>query len=189
MNATNTLKKVKDFLKPQFALIIAAILLFISIFMPLMTPTREVKSEIKDSIEYAEDMDLDELEEAYRVLLKPSSAKLFSTFAVKAATEKLLLSETYLYLGIAAGVPIIFIVLIAILAFFKKNIPVIILSVLNFIVMLVRNSLFNETVIDSDKFEWAFGNGFMFFAVILVAVVAIWNIVERKKSKKAELAE
>lgn len=186
MNATNILNKVKDFLKPQFALIIAAILLFISIFMPLMTPSKEVKSQIKDSIEYAEDLGSDKLEDAYRVLLKPSSAKLFSTFALKALTEKLILSETYVYLGIAAGVPIIFIVLIAVLAFFKKNIPVIIFSVINFIVMLVRNSLFSQTVIDSDKFEWAIGNGFMFFAAVLVVAAAVWCIIDKKKSAKAE---
>ncbi len=186
MNATNILKKAKDFLKPQFALIIAAILLFISIFMPLMTPSRELKDQIKDSVEYAEDLGSEKLEDAYRVLLKPSSAKLFSTFAVKALTEKLILSETYVYLGIAAGVPIIFIVLIAILSFFKKNIPVIILSVINFIVMLVRNSLFSETVIDAEKFEWAIGNGFMFFAAVLVVAAAVWCIIEKKKSAKAE---
>ena len=184
-NITNIINTVKKFLKPRIALLVAAALLFISIFMPLMTPSRELKNEIKDSIEYAEDMGNDELEDAYKALLKPSSSKLFSNFAIKAVTEKMFLSETFFYLGIAAGVPIIFIILIAVFAFFKKYIPVVIFSVLNFIVILVRNSLFNQTVIDSEKFEWAFGNGFMIFAVILVVAATIWNIIETKKAKAA----
>lgn len=187
-NVTNILKKVKDFLKPQIALIIAAILLFISIFMPLMTPSRELKKQIKNSVEYAEEFGNDELEGAYKTLLKPSSSKLFSTFAVKTLTKKAFLSETYFYLGIAAGVPIIFIVLIAVFSFLKKNVPVIVLSVINFIVMLVRNSLFSETVISAKGFEWAFGNGFMFFAAVLVVAAAVWCIVDKKKAKKTALS-
>lgn len=181
MNVTNIIKKVKDFLKPRVALLIATALLVISIFIPLITPTSEFRHTIKDEIEYSEAMGNDELVEAAETLLNPSSTKLFSTFAVKALTEKAFLSEAFFYCGIAAGIPILLITAIAALAFFKKHIGVIIFSVLNFLVMLTRNSLLGQVFVDSGKCEWAFGNGFMFFAAILVVAVTIWNVIEKKK--------
>ena len=188
MNATNILKKVKDFLKPQFALIIAAAFLVISIFIPIMKADEETEETFRFRMEMYEDMDMDDYAKEYENVLKASTTSLFTASLNVLTKGSNLLGESVMFILPSTGLILLLVALTALLAIFKKSVGVVIVSVLNFIVLLVEKYLFNETFMESG-FEWAFGNGFMFFAVILVAVVAIWNIVERKKSKKAELAE
>ncbi|MBR6785192.1 MAG: hypothetical protein IKM25_02975 [Clostridia bacterium] len=184
VNVTNILKKVKDFLKPQVALFIAAILLFVSIFMPIMTPKKDARRELKKQIEYAEMMDNDSMRKECEAMLKPSTAKLFSTFVPGLISGELQTGEAALLVVPVIALPLILIVATVILAFFRKPHPVVILSVINFIVLLIQKALFNLTFIKEASFKWDFGNGFMFFAVIFVTAVAIWNIRENKKAKK-----
>lgn len=185
VNVTNILKKVKDFLKPQVALLIAAVLLFISIFMPLMDLPRRYEKAVEQQIETAEDFDRDSEVKELKTMLKPSTARLFSTYVLGLLGGDVSASETIMFIAPLTALPLILIIATVALAILKKHLPVVILSAINFIVLLIQKTVFSQVFIDNGEFRWAFGNGFMFFAVILVAAVAVWNVIENKKAKKA----
>lgn len=184
-NVTNILKKVKDFLKPQVALLIAAALLFISIFMPIMDLPRRYEKAVEQQIETAEDFDRDSEVKELKTMLKPSTARLFSTYVLGLLGGDVSASETTMFIAPLTALPLILIIATVALAILKKHLPVVILSAINFIVLLIQKTVFSQVFIDNGEFRWAFGNGFMFFAVILVAAVAVWNVIENKKAKKA----
>lgn len=185
VNVTNILKKVKDFLKPQVALLIAAALLFISIFMPIMDLPRRYEKAVEQQIETAEDFDRDSEVKELKTMLKPSTARLFSTYVLGLLGGDVNASETIMFIAPLTALPLILIIATVALAILKKHLPVVILSAINFIVLLIQKTVFSQVFIDNGEFRWAFGNGFMFFAVILVAAVAVWNVIENKKAKKA----
>lgn len=185
VNVTNILKKVKDFLKPQVALLIAAALLFISIFMPIMDLPRRYEKAVEQQIETAEDYDRDSEVKELKTMLKPSTARLFSTYVLGLLGGDVSASETIMFIAPLTALPLILIIATVALAILKKHLPVVILSAINFIVLLIQKTVFSQVFIDNGEFRWAFGNGFMFFAVILVAAVAVWNVIENKKAKKA----
>lgn len=185
INITNIINTVKKFLKPQIALLVAAALLFVSLFVPIATPKRAYEKELEFAMEM---FDGSGMEKTVKATLKPSNSNIFSGYTMRLLSDDFPIDETAIVIGGIVGVTMLFAMALILLAILKKYVPVIILSVISLITVIIENVLIVDYLVDTNNYRSGAGIGFMIFAIILVAASAVWNIKETKKAKKTAIA-
>lgn len=153
----------KSLTVPFLITLLATVLMVVSVFLPYMTATGDVASEIRGLSEAL-------LEEDLSSFSMPGFAKFCASLTEGISDGNVVSGLLYTLVGLVGG----FALLAALFALLKKPIPVIVFTVLSFLVFLLQGVIFGGVIQNSDVYTWGIGYYLFMAAAVAAFAAAIW---------------
>ena len=170
----------KKTLIPCICALIGALLMIITVFLPYSTAIGEYKAELKTTADtvISEDLGMDSGD-----LINVSMfdyARIYSKLTHQMFYGK----DGYIYVGFVVAI-LLFSVLCILFSLLKKATPIIVFSMLSFLVFAFQSfDFYFRDEIPNENYAWGFGYYIFYFAAALTLAGAIWLLIVKVKNKK-----